>query len=65
MTTIRVALGITKNIGNYESLRLDCEYETDISDNAIVDDEYINAWAMVDAQIEKKLLELEADTDGK
>ena len=57
---IWVSLGITKNLGNYESLRLDAgaEVRTDVVDNDIV---WTQLWQKVDEQIEAKLSELDKE----
>tara|TARA_Y100001951_G_C11029567_1_gene124207 strand:+ start:80 stop:304 length:225 start_codon:yes stop_codon:yes gene_type:complete len=57
---IWVSLGITKNLGNYESLRLDAgaEVRTDVVDNDIV---WAQLWQKVDEQIEAKLSELDKE----
>tara|TARA_Y100001949_G_C15977476_1_gene326839 strand:+ start:817 stop:1017 length:201 start_codon:yes stop_codon:yes gene_type:complete len=57
---IWVSLGITKNLGNYESLRLDAgaEIRTDVVDN---DNEWERLWQKVDEQIEQKLSELDKE----
>lgn len=55
---IWASIGITKNLGNYESLRLDAGARTKASS---IDDEsaWKKLWASIDAQIEAKLLELD------
>lgn len=65
METIKVALGLTKNIGNYESLRIDAEYSRTVKDDEDLSAAYENAWDIVDAQVESKLLELSEETDRK
>lgn len=55
---IWASIGVTKNLGNYESLRLDAGAKTKASST---DDEeaWSKLWASIDAQIEAKLLELD------
>lgn len=55
---IWASIGITKNLGNYESLRLDAGAKTKASS---VDDDtaWKRLWESIDAQIEAKLLELD------
>lgn len=66
MSSIKAALGLTKNIGNYESLRIDAEITVDVKPgDEHSEEEWDKAWEEVDRQVEKKLLELEATTDGK
>ena len=57
---IWVSLGITKNLGNYESMRLDAgaELRTDAVDNDTV---WAQLWQKVDEQIEAKLSELDKE----
>ena len=57
-TEIWASLGITKNLGNYESLRLDAGARTQAKDP---DDPeaWAKVWESIDAQIEAKLQELD------
>lgn len=52
---IWVSIGVTKNLGNYESFRIDAGARLigDPSDDALWD----NLWAKVEAEVEEKLLE--------
>jgi hypothetical protein len=54
---IKVAIGYTKNMKNFESLRLDVglEFDGDVDS----EEAWEQAWNMVDAQLEKKLLEVD------
>jgi hypothetical protein len=57
---IWASIGITKNLGNYESLRLDAgakvTCKADEEDNA-----WKSLWDSVDSQIESKLQELDSE----
>lgn len=57
-TEIWASLGITKNLGNYESLRLDAGARTAAKslDDA---DAWAKLWDSIDSQIEAKLQELD------
>lgn len=59
---IWASIGITKNLGNYESLRLDAGARVTASSP---DDQaaWENLWATVDSQIEAKLQELDRESD--
>jgi hypothetical protein len=60
-TEIWASLGITKNLGNYESLRLDAGARTQASDPN--DPEaWAKVWASIDSQIEAKLQELDNES---
>jgi hypothetical protein len=54
------SVGITKNLGNYESLRLDAGARVVASS---IDDEksWSKLWDSIDSQIEAKLQELDAE----
>ncbi|MEY2973514.1 MAG: hypothetical protein RI886_1291 [Pseudomonadota bacterium] len=57
---IWASVGITKNLGNYESLRLDAGARVICS--GIEDEEgWKKLWDSVDSQIEAKLQELDAE----
>ena len=55
------SLGITKNLGNYESLRLDAGARTQASS---LDDQeaWQKLWDSIDSQIEAKLQELDNES---
>jgi hypothetical protein len=57
-TEIWASIGITKNLGNYESLRLDAGARTTATslDDA---DAWKKLWESIDSQIEAKLQELD------
>ena len=51
------SVGITKNLGNYESLRIDAGARVTINDSTEKDEAWKNLWAEVQSQIEEQLLE--------
>ena len=57
-TEIWASIGITKNLGNYESLRLDAGART-IAKTLEDADAWAKLWESIDAQIEAKLQELD------
>lgn len=59
-TEIWASIGVTKNLGNYESLRLDAGARTQASG---LDDEeaWKRLWDSIDTQIEAKLRELDSE----
>lgn len=59
-TEIWASIGITKNLGNYESLRLDAGARTSCK-SLDSDEAWKNLWDVVDSQIEAKLQELDAE----
>ena len=60
---IKVGLGLTKNLGNYEFLRIDASLEADV-ENIFNQDDWEKAWDRVDSELEKKLQELEQHNSG-
>lgn len=60
---IWASIGVTKNLGNYESLRLDAGARVKASSE---DDEsaWQSLWKAVDEQIEAKLRELDSGNGG-
>jgi hypothetical protein len=55
--TIWCSVGITKNLGNYESLRIDAGARFTVDHKADKEEAWKNLWADVQAQIEEQLLE--------
>lgn len=55
--TIWCSVGITKNLGNYESLRIDAGARVSIDPTQDKDDAWKNLWEDVQSQIEAQLLE--------
>ena len=56
--TIWVSIGLTKNIGNYESLRIDCGARVTLHEGDSRDDTWAKLWDEVDTQLESKVLEV-------
>ena len=58
---IWASIGITKNLGNYESLRLDAGARCKA---VSLDDEkaWTELWASIDSQIESKLQEIDSES---
>jgi len=55
--TIWCSVGITKNLGNYESLRIDAGAKSTVEDGTSKDEAWKSLWADVQAQIEEQILE--------
>jgi len=54
------SVGITKNLGNYESLRLDAGARV-VASNIDETESWDKLWDAIDSQIEAKLLEIDAE----
>lgn len=60
--TIGASIGITKNLGNYESLKLDARADAEVED--IHDPEaWQEVWDEIEAQLEAKVTEANEDLD--
>jgi hypothetical protein len=57
-----VSIGITKNLGNYESMRLDAGAK--IAGDPQDDNLWNKLWETVDAQLEAKLAEIDKGNAG-
>jgi hypothetical protein len=55
--TIWCSVGITKNLGNYESLRIDAGARVTVDPLGDKEESWKNLWEDVQAQIEAQLLE--------
>lgn len=60
-TRIRVSEGITKNLGDFNSFRYDASVELDVEAGETVEEAYERAYALANAEVEKRLTEVEAD----
>lgn len=61
---IWVSVGITKNLGNYESARIDAGARINV-DQIDDPDAWKRAWDTVNAEIESKLIEIAEALDDK
>lgn len=61
--TINVTVGLTRNLGNYQSLRIDAGLTVD-SDDVLSDEEWKLAWEKVEAEVENRLSELDGELSG-
>ena len=57
-----VSIGITKNLGNYESMRLDAGAK--LSGNPSDEGLWTQLWETVDSQLEAKLAEIDKGNAG-
>lgn len=57
---VYVSVGLTKNLGNYESLRLDASYRRGIREGESLDEAYADAWETVEAQIEAQVTDADS-----
>ena len=55
--SIWCSVGITKNLGNYESLRIDAGARIDVEPFADKQEVWKDLWTEIQAQIEEQLLE--------
>lgn len=58
---VRAGVGVTRNLGDFNSVRLDFSWETAISQDESLDDAAVRAWTAVEKQVEDKLAEYETE----
>ena len=58
--TISVTVGLTRNLGNYQSLRIDAGLTLD-SDDVMSEQEWADAWKRVESEVENRLSELDGE----
>lgn len=61
--TISVTVGLTRNLGNYQSLRIDAGLTVD-SEDVMSDEEWTAAWKRVESEVEGRLSELDGELSG-
>lgn len=63
MAKVKVQLGYTKNMGDFESLRADFGFEDEIREDESVEDAQRRAYDMVERELISKLTELVEEWD--
>ena len=60
---VRVEIGLTENLGNYNSLKLGATYETEQRSDESVEDLFRRAYKTVEDEIEKEREELNIESE--
>jgi hypothetical protein len=63
-TRLRVGLGHTLNLGNFESLRTDVSIEDSVRAGESIDEAYERVWAYVEAKLLKAVNDARAEIEG-
>lgn len=63
MSNVTVSLGYTKNLGNFESLRLDVGFEDSVRDGESSDEAFRRVYDDVERQLISKLNELNEEVE--
>lgn len=58
---VTTTIGVTRNLGDYNSVRIDCQYETAVRSGEDESDAVARSWAFVEKQVEEKLEEYEVE----
>lgn len=58
---ITATVGVTRNLGDYNSVRLDFQVETAIAKDESFEDAASRAWVKAEKQVEDKLAEYETE----
>jgi hypothetical protein len=64
-TKVRVALGYTLNLGNFQSLRIDLEVQDNKRDGENTNDAFERVYAFVEEKLADKVKEASQEIDGK
>jgi hypothetical protein len=52
---LRVSIGVTKNLGDFNSARVDASLESDVKPGETLDEAWTRLWTEVDTQVEAEL----------
>lgn len=64
-TKVRVALGYTLNLGNFQSLRIDLEVQDNKRDGENTNDAFERVYAFVEEKLAEKVKEASAEIEEK
>lgn len=64
MTKVKVDLGYTRNMGNFESLRVDIGVEDDLRDGENVEQGFNRVYTYVEKKLVEKVQETEEELNG-
>ena len=64
-TKVRVALGYTLNLGNFQSLRIDVEIQDNKRDGENIGDAFERVYAFVEDKLASKVKEASAEVEAK
>lgn len=56
---VRVGVGVTKNLGDFNSLRLDFSYECHVGKDETPEDAAARAWKLAEDELERRVAEYE------
>jgi hypothetical protein len=64
-TKVRVALGYTLNLGNFQSLRIDVEVQDSKRDGENTNDAFERVYAFVESKLQEKTSEAKSEIEDK
>lgn len=64
-TKVKVGLGYTLNLGNFQSLRIDLEVQDNKRDGETVTDAFERVYAFVETKLQEKVSEAQGEIEGK
>ena len=64
-TKVKVALGYTLNLGNFQSLRIDLEIQDNKREGENVNDAFERVYAFVETKLQEKVSEAQGEIEGK
>lgn len=60
---IRTVVSVTRNLGNYESLKIEASFETSARGSETPEEAFDRAWLVVDTEVNEKVLEALGGTE--
>lgn len=64
-TKVKVALGYTINLGNFQSLRIDLEIQDNKRDGENVNEAFERVYSFVEGKLQEKVAEAQGEIEGK
>lgn len=65
MTDVTAGLNYTRNLGNFENIKVNVEVTDSVRDGEKVTDAFERVYSFVEAKLQEKVEEIEADIKGK
>lgn len=60
---VSASVGVTRNLGNYNNVKLDAQWETEVREGETVEEALERAFRTVEAKVEKELNDYTDDED--
>jgi hypothetical protein len=64
-TKVKIGLGYTLNLGNFQSLRIDLEVQDNKREGETTSEAFERVYAFVEARLQEKVKEAQGEIEGK